>query len=331
VSKHLIGSVVVGLGVSFHLTRTAATVAPTPAPTSCATNQVGARSSHSLAYDASSRRVVMFGGVSSDTTDAMPRSLWAWNGRAWTCIAPDGPPGRADAFLAFDAGRGRLVLFGGRVFEPNRGARFLRDTWEWDGNRWTLVDTTGPGPRIHGAVAYDPGRRAVVIHGGGGADSVLRDTWEWTGTSWREVRVRAPNGSIGDALLGTSRGVTFLIAMRDSCPSNFRATLFETRGDSLGQIAPPGPCLSPISPATAAPAGFLLYTGWNKDEPAKAWTWNGHVWQSTATAPPRRRGTAMAYDEARSRVVLFGGDGESGRLSDTWEWNGRRWTRAGGP
>jgi hypothetical protein len=89
--------------------------------------------------------------------------------------------------------------------------------------------------------------------------------------------------------------------------------------------------MSPISPATAAPDGFLLYTGWNKDEPATAWTWKANAWQNTPTAPPRRRGTAMAYDQARSRVVLYGGDGESGLLGDTWEWDGRRWTRAIGP
>ena len=35
----------------------------------------------------------------------------------------------------------------------------------------------------------------------------------------------------------------------------------------------------------------------------------------------------MAYDEARRRVVLFGGDGEAGMLDDTWEWNGRQWIR----
>ena len=330
-SKQLIGAVVVGLGVNVRFAPPTVIPEPEPRSISCATNQVGARASHSLAYDVASRRVVMFGGVSADTTAAMPRSLWAWNGRAWTCIAADGPPGRADAFLAFDAARGRLVLFGGRVFEANRRVRFLRDTWEWDGTRWTLADTAGPGPRIHGAVAYDAVRRAVVIHGGGGADSSLHDTWEWTGTTWREVRVRAPAGAIGDALLPTTRGLTFLMATRDPCPSGHRATPYEVRGDSLGSMGSPGPCVSPISPATAAPDGFLLYTGWNKDEPAKAWTWKGNAWLNTPTAPPRRRGTAMAYDQARNRVVLFGGDGESGLLGDTWEWDGRRWTRAIGP
>ncbi len=35
----------------------------------------------------------------------------------------------------------------------------------------------------------------------------------------------------------------------------------------------------------------------------------------------------MAYDEARWRVVLNGGIGKSGQLSDTWEWDGKSWTK----
>jgi hypothetical protein len=45
-----------------------------------------------------------------------------------------------------------------------------------------------------------------------------------------------------------------------------------------------------------------------------------------ATTVPARFKHAMAYDEARRRVVLFGGAGAGsfGELSDTWEWDGAR-------
>ncbi|HEY0882217.1 MAG TPA: kelch repeat-containing protein, partial [Archangium sp.] len=36
---------------------------------------------------------------------------------------------------------------------------------------------------------------------------------------------------------------------------------------------------------------------------------------------------AMAYDVSRARVVLFGGQGDGGRLDDTWEWDGASWTQ----
>ncbi len=35
----------------------------------------------------------------------------------------------------------------------------------------------------------------------------------------------------------------------------------------------------------------------------------------------------MAYDEARHRVVLFGGVGNEARRGDTWEWDGTTWVK----
>jgi hypothetical protein len=48
------------------------------------------------------------------------------------------------------------------------------------------------------------------------------------------------------------------------------------------------------------------------------------VWAQVTTTgtPPGRSGQAMAYDSARQRVVMFGGEGSSGVLRDTWEYNG---------
>src|SRR5215467_7905371 len=118
------------------------TIAPRAQMRVCAST-VGGRTSHSLAYDGAVERVVMFGGESDDPNDPYPSSLWAWDGERWTCISADGPPGRADAFLAYDASRGRLVMFGGRRTGPNRENTFYSDTWEWDGRRWARVDTAG--------------------------------------------------------------------------------------------------------------------------------------------------------------------------------------------
>ena len=49
------------------------------------------------------------------------------------------------------------------------------------------------------------------------------------------------------------------------------------------------------------------------------WEWDGANWtQIEETGPPRRLNPAMAFDELRARVVLFGGGSfPSGRLNDT--------------
>ena len=58
------------------------------------------------------------------------------------------------------------------------------------------------------------------------------------------------------------------------------------------------------------------------------------TWTLVAQSGPSSRSVhAMVYDSARSVVVLFGGQNESGRFKDTWEWNGVTWTfvTASGP
>jgi len=64
------------------------------------------------------------------------------------------------------------------------------------------------------------------------------------------------------------------------------------------------------------------------------WEWDGRRWVEYRPdpSPPARTGHAMAYDEDRQQVVLFGGTGSlaqdgspSGLLSDTWIWDGSNW------
>lgn len=59
------------------------------------------------------------------------------------------------------------------------------------------------------------------------------------------------------------------------------------------------------------------------------WEWDGNQWikMTPKENPPGRMDHALAYDERRGVVVMFGGCGANGRLSDTWEWNGETWTQ----
>lgn len=61
--------------------------------------------------------------------------------------------------------------------------------------------------------------------------------------------------------------------------------------------------------------------------------WTGTTWQNvpTAHAPTPRRDTAMAYDAARARMVLFGGWTGGGYPNDTWEFDGIDWQQASPP
>ncbi|MBI3892209.1 MAG: PKD domain-containing protein, partial [Candidatus Wallbacteria bacterium] len=90
-----------------------------------------ARYSHTLAYDSSRGRVVLFGGstgATGPTSDA-----WEWDGTNWAQLQPAGPPdARSRQGMAFDPFRGRLVLFGGLANGTGYGSS---DIWELPSDR----------------------------------------------------------------------------------------------------------------------------------------------------------------------------------------------------
>ena len=67
--------------------------------------------------------------------------MWEWNGTEWRMLAIEGPsPGaRTGHAMAFDAVRGRVVLYGG-----SRGPTMRADTWEWDGQHWRECTSSSP-------------------------------------------------------------------------------------------------------------------------------------------------------------------------------------------
>jgi len=59
----------------------------------------------------------------------------------------------------------------------------------------------------------------------------------------------------------------------------------------------------------------------------QTWEWDGQKWLQIFpdNHPSARSKQAMAYDQARNKIVLFGGWDGNSVFSDTWEWNGEDW------
>jgi hypothetical protein len=56
------------------------------------------------------------------------------------------------------------------------------------------------------------------------------------------------------------------------------------------------------------------------------WEWDGQDWIQQENTGPNRCRHAMAYDDHRQRLVLFGGnDALNQGYGDTWEWDGTTW------
>ncbi len=156
------------------------------------------RQGHAMAYDAARGRVVLFGG--SDGEDTFLDDTWEWDGQMWHHIEPRGelPLVREVHAMAYDATRGRVLLFGGgdnRIFD---------DTWEWNGQEWRRIQSQGdlPSARYGPAMVYNAARGRVILFGGFDGKRLLDDTWHLAYQSKGEVYEGCSNNidNDGDSL-----------------------------------------------------------------------------------------------------------------------------------
>src|SRR5262249_3037542 len=128
------------------------------------------------AYDGARRRVMMFGGEDCPEFCITYNDTWMWNGGDWTQRHPASPPAeRSSMWMAYDAARQRVVMFGGDAVDVG----FTNQTWTWDGRAWTLqAPATSPPARERMGLAWDGARRQIVMFGGRPPDyNDFDDTW----------------------------------------------------------------------------------------------------------------------------------------------------------
>lgn len=196
--------------------------------------QAPSRASAAMAYDSDRGVCVMFGGGTNIFIGETPfNDTWEWNGSTWTLrqgnnpTSPYQPPPMESPRLAYDSIRKRTVLLGssqhiGFDYRP------ITNTWEWDGNNWS-VHTNAPPPRVQSAMAFDPIRGVTVLFGGSDYENnaYLNDTWTWDGTLWRRAAVtRAPTPRTEHAMaFDARRQVLILFGGFDG---NIEAPLLDT-------------------------------------------------------------------------------------------------------
>ncbi len=94
------------------------------------------RSHLSMAFDRRAGVMVLFGGLSNGRPGSPLADTWLWDGKQWKEMQVPGPPKRAGHVMAYDAVRGKVVLFGGGSFD-GRVSTLYSDIWEWDGSAWS--------------------------------------------------------------------------------------------------------------------------------------------------------------------------------------------------
>lgn len=280
------------------------------------------------AYDASRRRIVMFGGLSSVPQNTVLSDTIEWDGARWSRPQPNiAPLPRVGHAMAYDASRRVVVLFGGGPSgagaDPDHG-----DTWEWNGATWTQKGAVVvPPPRSNHAMAYDARRKRVVLFGGERGNEYLDDTWEWDGTTWTAVTsTTTPAARSSHAMAyDAKRGRIVLFGggttRRDGMRFDDTFELTDTGWTAMAPATrPPARDLHAMA-FDAVTQQVLLIGGSGSAVFDDAWHWTGTAWVAAATLPAPLRGHVVASDPHRGRIAVFATPDGAGLL----EWNGTAW------
>ncbi|MBI2061302.1 MAG: OmpA family protein [Nitrospirae bacterium] len=243
---------------------------------------------HGMVFDASSGRVVLFGGTNGKLVFG---DLWEFDLKStrWSPVQPGGgdPGPLAYHSAVYDSQAKRMIIFG--------GSSNLRDTTDsvWSlslkkgAESWVKIEfPVSPGPRAAQSTAYDSRSHRMVIFGGCAknlkACLYSNDLWEL------DLKVGA-----------------------------------ETWSPLSGVNSPPGERESAMA-FTQADGNLVVIGGFNaKGYLRDAWIYDRKkkVWSPMET--PLSARCCASYHEAAKGSVLFGGNDRRAFFQDTWWSNGK--------
>lgn len=234
--------------------------------------------------------------------------------------------------LVNDPALGRVILVNGAT---EQGPSRPTELWSWSGSAWDLLDASGPPARSFAAVARDPVRGTIVVHGGlptgGGIGDAYDETIEWDGTDWS---VHAP-----DVGPGPREGAGLAFDARTGAMLLFGGSVgTDQRGDtwtwdgttwSLVSETGPPPRFVSLMAEDRATDGIVLHGGhWvdgnDGDFLSDTWVWDDGAWHEAAAEDgpgPRVNAPGTWDDRLDGVVMLAGGTGmETPFAADTWLW-----------
>jgi hypothetical protein len=222
--------------------------------------------------------------------------------------------------MTYDTARDRLVVHGGSDLPD--------ETLEWDRRSWHSAGATGPGPRGHHAMIYDPARKQTVLFGNND-DAPTRDTWGWDGRIWKKLDSEGPppRGVFG-AAFDAKRNVVILFGGYGCCGAGVLGDTWEWNAQRWVQIATanaPSPRYDSSMAYDPVRNRVVLFGGRNRATSfGDTWEYDGRTWTKLdVTGPSARNGHAMVYDPRANAILLFGGRiSESVYLNDFWMFDG---------
>ncbi len=297
-----------------------------------------ARIEHSMAYDSTNNKIVLFGGVK--TGYVRDDETWVYDvaSDTWTKMNPiTKPSARTAHAMTYDSVNNKVVLFGGDDGTKND------ETWVYDVaiDTWTQMNpTTKPLPRYRHAMAYDSANNKIVLFGGSDDSSRFDETWVYDVVSdtWTQMNPeRKPSARDKHAMTcDLMNNKIMLFGGEDSSGRDDDTWIYDMTSDTWTEMNSVTVPLARFHHAMAYDSvnnKIVLFGGYDGSYNNETWIYDAALDTWTLMNPPVKPSArchhAMAYDSANSRVVLFGGVDSNGRDDETWVYDtaGGIWTK----
>jgi tetratricopeptide (TPR) repeat protein len=287
------------------------------------------RAHHALVYDGGSKSVLMTAGstpLNGGQSYRFFNDLWRYGNSTWSKVGTAGDE-RSGIGLAYDSKRNKLYSFGGFTGN-NQSSGQLRVL---ENGEWKILSDVPEMKVAEPGFVYDAHRDKLIAFGGSAARGQLSNvTWEWDGSSWKKIEGPGPGGRQGFVMVyDAKRKRTVLFGGMGATPQQAFSDTWEFDGAKWTKVSENGPGRMAFGFAYDSKRGMLVIFGGMSEGKTMGdtWSWNGKEWKKLSdTGPGPRSMGYMAYDQARDRIVLFGGRlGWPNDANDTWEWDGKQW------
>lgn len=150
---------------------------PVPAGSAASTSALPAARSHAaMSWDRARQQIVLFSGYTFNSD--FLSDTWVWGGRTTGWLQQ---PTNTSVSANWSGYEATPFVLGGYLLAVGfpAGTKTAEESWKWDGDDWSLVNTQGA-PAIDGfSVSEEPLYGGVLLFGGGAFGTVSDQTWAW--------------------------------------------------------------------------------------------------------------------------------------------------------
>jgi hypothetical protein len=289
-------------------------------------------------YDAARDRVVVFGVMTGPYSAS--NATWALDlsgTPTWSMLAPSGapPPPRVECSVVYDAAGARMIVYGGST--TPFGGSALGDVWALSLEapvQWTELSPSGAAPpaRYAHTAVIDPVHHRMIVHGGCDYAAPYRhDTWLLSlddAPTWSEVQTAtSPPGRCSHTAVFDPESERMLAILGDGSYDIWQLALAGT--PSWSPLTIPGfsgerrldavAVYDPVGRRAVVHGGSGLH-GTLGSTRAVSFV-DPPQWSdlSPGSSPPGARMLHSVIQDARGRMVVFGGRlGGAQDVADVW-------------